>query len=130
MNEYEKSIGERVVLDQIQRQLSAGGNPIEQTQTQSLLSIMREEREKTPNAAGFGGTDPGAQAKLFQDDQAVESWLKSQEDFNRRVLDRARTVLTPDQMLAFAAAQKQQLDMQQMGIKMSQEMFKGGGGKK
>ena len=39
---------------------------------------------------------------------------------------RAHTVLTPDQMNAFDAAQKQQLQMQEMGIKMSKSMFGGG----
>jgi hypothetical protein len=123
---YEKTIGERATLDQIQRQLSASGNAIDATQTKGLLTIMSEERARTPNAFGPGG-DTGAQMKLMQNDQAVDGWMKSQEDFNNRVLARARTVLTPDQMLGFEAAQKQQLDMQKMGIQMSKEMFKGGG---
>ena len=124
--QYEKTIGERAVLDQIQRQLSASGNPIDPAQTKGLLTIMTEERAKTPNALGPGG-DTGAQMKLMQNDQAIDAWMKSQEDFNNRVLARARTVLTPDQMLSFEAAQKQQLEMQKMGVQMSKEMFKGGG---
>ncbi|MGB8169602.1 MAG: hypothetical protein WCF18_19030 [Chthoniobacteraceae bacterium] len=124
--QYEKTIGERAVLDQIQRQLSAAGTAIDPAQTKGLLAIMTEERVKTPNPLGSGG-EPGAQMKLMQSEQAIDGWIKSQEDFNRRVLDRARTVLNPDQMLSFEAAQKQQLDMQKMGVQMSKEMFKGGG---
>ena len=41
---------------------------------------------------------------------------------------RAHTVLTPDQMNTFAEAQKQQIQMQEMGIKMGKAMF--GGDKK
>ena len=55
----------------------------------------------------------------------MNAFLKTQEDFNRRVLERARTVLSPDQMLAFEAAQKQQIEMQRMGVQMSRELFKG-----
>jgi hypothetical protein len=63
----------------------------------------------------------------MQDQGAIDGWIKSQDEFNRRVLDRARTVLNPDQMLGFEAALKQQIEMQKMGIQMSREMFKGGG---
>jgi hypothetical protein len=46
--------------------------------------------------------------------------LADQERFNQRVLDRARALLTPDQMLPFENAQKQWLDMQKFGIKFMQ----------
>jgi hypothetical protein len=122
--DYEKTVVERMTLDQVQKQMAAGGMPMEQAQTQALLTIMKEERARVPNSAS--PTDTAAQAKMMQSDAAVDSWLKTQEDFNRRVLDRARTVLSPDQMLTFEAAQKQQIQMQRMGIQMSREMFKSG----
>ena len=43
----------------------------------------------------------------------------------QRVFDRAHTVLTPDQMNAFETAQKAQLQMQEMGVKMGKAMFGG-----
>ena len=43
----------------------------------------------------------------------------------QRVFDRAHTVLTPDQMNAFETAQKAQLQMQKMGVKMGKAMFGG-----
>ena len=46
---------------------------------------------------------------------------------NRRVLDRARSVLSPDQMAQFEQIQKQQMEMQKMGMKMGREMFKASG---
>jgi hypothetical protein len=55
----------------------------------------------------------------------VNRWEQSQQDFNRRVLERARTVLSPDQVLALEASQKQQFQMQQMGMKMGREMMGG-----
>jgi hypothetical protein len=123
--EYERTIGERFALDQVQRQLAAGGTPLEEKQTQGLLEIMKQERQQTPptpfDAANRGGA---AQAQAMQSDEAVNGWIKTQEDYNRRVLTRARTVLSPDQILAFEAAQKQQMEMQQMGVKMGREFFK------
>jgi hypothetical protein len=55
--------------------------------------------------------------------------MKSMQDFNNRVLTRAQSVLTPAQLNAFQASQEQQVQMMQMGLKMSQQMF-GNGGKK
>ena len=65
----------------------------------------------------------------MESEESLNGWLKIQEDQNRRILDRARTVLSPDQMLSLESAQKQQVQMQQMGIKMGREMFKGSGKK-
>ncbi len=121
--DYENSMGERVVLDQIQKQLSAGGTPLEAGQTTGLLAIMKEERAKVPNPAAAG--NPSAQMKMMQSEDGMNAYVKTQEEFNRRVLDRARTVLSPDQMLTFEAAQKQQIEMQRMGLEMSKQMFKG-----
>lgn len=123
--DYEKTLGERIALDQVQKQLSAGGMPLEAAQSNGLLAIMKEERVRAPSSVP--PSDPAAQMKMMQTDEGVNAWMKTQEDFNRRVLDRARSVLSPDQILAFEAAQKQQIEMQRMGVQMSREMFKGGG---
>ncbi len=121
--EYEQSIGDRMALDQMQRQLAAAGTALEPAQQKSVLEIMKEERTrtKTPSATT---TDQSEAAKLMQDDASIDRWLVSQQDMNRRVLDRARGVLNADQFVAFEAAQKSFLDMQKMGVQMSREMFK------
>lgn len=123
--EYEKTLTDRYGLDQIQKQLAATGTPMEPAQAQGLLAIMKDERTRTPNTAS--ASDPAAQMKMLQSDDGINTWLQTQQDFNRRVLERARTVLSPDQILAFEAAQKQQIDMQRMGVQMSREMMKGRG---
>ena len=53
----------------------------------------------------------------------MDQLIQKQQDMNRRVLERARGVLSPDQVLALEKAQKQWMDMQQMGLKMSKQMF-------
>jgi hypothetical protein len=125
LQEYEKTMGERFALSQLRNQLSAGGMPLDDNQAAGLLSIMQEERARTPNPMA-GNTDPAAQAKLLQNGEMMEGMFKSQEEYNRRVLDRARGVLSPDQLQAFETAQKQQADMQKMGLQMSRELFKKG----
>jgi hypothetical protein len=121
--EYEQSIGDRMALDQMQRQLSAAGTALEPAQQKMVLEIMKEERArtKTPSATT---SDQSEAAKVMQDDTSVDKWLVSQQEMNRRVLDRARGVLNADQFVAFEAAQKSFLDMQKMGVQMGREMFK------
>jgi hypothetical protein len=94
------------------------------------MDIMREERLKTPpSPMEAGNKDATAQFKAMQSPERVAEMMKSMQDFNNRVLTRAQSVLTPAQLNAFQASQEQQVQMMQMGLKMSQQMF-GNGGKK
>jgi hypothetical protein len=121
--DYEKTMGERFALSQIRNQLSAGGMPLDEAQASGLLAIMQDERARTPNPMP-GNSDAAGQMKLLENGEALEKVLKSQDAYNQRVLDRARSLLSPDQLQAFETAQKQQAQMQGMGIQMSREMFK------
>ena len=48
---------------------------------------------------------------------------QAQEEINRRVLERAAQVLTPEQLKSYGEFQFQQLEMQKFGMKMAQQMF-------
>ncbi len=48
-----------------------------------------------------------------------------QEDFNRRVAERAGQVLTAEQLKELDDFQSQQLTMQKFGMKMARELFGG-----
>src|SRR4030095_8265281 len=115
-------------MQQIQQAFTASGVPLEESQRQGLLEIMKDERAKTPRNPlewPAGNKNIASQFRAMQNNEAVDQLIKNGEDLNRRVLNRARTILTPDQMTTFETAQKQQLDMMQMGLKMSREMMKG-----
>jgi hypothetical protein len=124
--EYERTIGDRMQMQQVQQAFTASGVPLQDSQRDGLMAIMKEERLKTP-ASPFDASnkDVSAQMKALQNSDAVDKAMQQTQDFNTRVLTRARTVLTPEQINAFEAAQKQQLEMMQLGMKMSREMFKG-----
>jgi hypothetical protein len=85
---------------------------------------MKEERMKAPaDPLESGGKNPIAAVSALQDGAAVEKALQTQRDLQQRVFARAHTVLSPDQMTAFESAQKQQLQMQEMGVKMGKAIF-------
>ena len=126
LDEYDRTLGDRMALQQYSGSFASAGQPLDDTQRTGLLQIMKEERLKTP----AGPLDPGskdlaAAMKAMQSGDALEKSLASQRDLQQRVMARAHTVLTPDQMNAFAEAQKAQLQMQEMGVKMGRAMFGG-----
>ena len=125
LNKYERTLGDRMMLNMHEQQFAAAGSPLDAGQRDSLLQIMQAERLKTPpgvfDASNAG--DPGKQMAALRDDAAVESWLKQEEDYQRRVLQAATQTLNPDQVNALQESFKQQLEMQKFGMKMSKEMF-------
>ncbi len=129
MNDYERTLGDRMMLAMHEQQFAASGSALEQSQRDGLLQVMKEERMKTPPSAFDMNNqgDPAKQMSAMRDDAAVEAWLKQEEAYQQRVLQNSTQVLTPDQVNALRDSFKQQLDMQRFGIKMSKEMFKGSG---
>ena len=126
LNEYERTLGDRMAIQQYTGSFSSAGQPLDDTQRAGLLQLMKEERLKVPaGPLDPGSKDVAASMKAMQSGEAMEKSLETQRQLQQRVYARAHTVLTPDQMNAFAEAQKAQLQMQEMGIKMGKAMFGG-----
>ncbi len=130
LTEYERTLGDRMAMQQYASSFSSSGQPLDDTQRVGLLQIMTEERLKTPTGPlDPGNKDVAASMKAMQTGEGLDKALETQRELQQRVLARAHTVLTPDQMNSLEAAQKAQLQMQEMGIKMSKQMFGGDKGK-
>jgi hypothetical protein len=130
LKDYERTLGDRMMLSMHEQQFSAAGSPMESTQRDSLLQIMKDERLKTP-ASAFDEANTGGGSKAFaamRDDAAVEKWIRQEEDYQQRVLQNATQALNPDQVNALRESFKQQLEMQRFGVKMSKQMFGGSAG--
>ena len=129
--DYERTAGERMMLQQYQQSLSGSGTPLDDGQRKTLLGIMSEERLRQPaTPLDSGSKDVTGAMKALRSGEGFDQAIASQRDMNQRVLARARTVLSADQIVSFETAQKQMLDMQEMGLKMGKAMMGGGEGKK
>ncbi len=129
--DYERTVGERMTLQQYQQSLSGSGTPLDDGQRKALLGIMTEERLRQPaTPLDAGSKDVTGAMKALRSGEGFEKAMASQRDMNQRVLTRARTLLSADQVVSFETAQKQMLDMQEMGMKMGKAMMGGGEGKK
>jgi hypothetical protein len=125
--DYEKNIGDRMQLDQFKTQLAADSTPLRDDQNAQLLQIMKEEKLALPPAI------PEAQSEMPDKDtftaQKMDEQLKWMEQYNARVADRAKGVLTPEQFINYQKFQEQQASMSKLGLQMARQMFGGDKGK-
>ena len=126
--DYEKGMADRMQLAQYEQSFSSSGMALNEQQSKGLLGIMQEERAKQPPSPfDPAAKDVGASMKAMQSEDTMKKLMDSQVDLNRRVLSRAGPFLSPDQMVEFSKVQQQQLDMQELQLKMARSMFNGKG---
>jgi hypothetical protein len=121
--DYKKTMGERVQLEQLKTQLDGTKAALKDTQIRDLLYVIADEREKTPPVIS---QDPEAAVENFQKSlsaDALEKQMQWQEEINKRILERAGSILSPEQIKSYSEYQAQQLEMQKFGMKMAREMF-------
>ncbi len=122
---YEKTLGERVMLTQYDQTFNSAGVPLKAQQKDQLLQLMGDQRAKSPPSVfDQSGVDQGRNFKAMEDPEAIDKWIKQEEDYHQRVLNEAPKVLNPDQVVAFKQAMQQSFEMQKFGMKMGQQMLK------
>ncbi|MEO6789230.1 MAG: hypothetical protein ABI318_24155, partial [Chthoniobacteraceae bacterium] len=98
LKDYERTLGDRMMLNMHEQQFTAAGSPLDPTQRDGLLEIMKDERLKMPESP-FDTTNGGDASKkiaAMRDDAAVEKWIKQEQDYQQRVLQAATQALNPD----------------------------------
>jgi hypothetical protein len=124
LQNYERTLGERVAMTQLQQQFAARGMTLEEPQRQNLLQAMVDERLKAPSTPWDANKpDVAGQMRAMSSDETMNGFFEQQKQINSRVLVRAREFLSPDQVNALQQSQEQQLQMQQFGMKMGREML-------
>jgi hypothetical protein len=124
--DYQKNVGERMQLDQFKARLDAENLSLQDQQTAQMIQIMKEEKAAVPPVIPTDNTE--FPKKELMTNENLDKQLAWMEDYNRRVLDRAAQVLTPEQLKQYREFQDQQASMQKLGLKMARQMFGGGKG--
>jgi len=117
--DFEKTLGDRIQVQQFSQQLGPVGAPLQDYQTQALIQIMSQERANLP-----GPQTGGAGMASLTPDQ-IDEYSKQVDAMNQRVYNRALSVLTPPQLSAFATFQKNMANAQMAGLKVTQQMLQG-----
>lgn len=116
--DYSQTVGERMMLSQFGQQTK-----LEPDQMEDLLQIVAEEKRAAQAANPALGDPAQNMAQYMENPELMDELFAQQETVNSHVLERARSLLSPDQFQAYAAFQTNQLNMQRMGLKMAQKMM-------
>lgn len=118
-------MAERTLLNQFKQQAGSDYNLNDQ-QTEALLTFTKEEQKSAAASTGLpvGQTDkdPAKLQSLFSDGK-VDELIQAQETVGQRVYDRARTILSPDQLDTLGRYQTNRMQMMRMGMTMMRKMF-------
>lgn len=124
--DYQQTVNERAQLNQFQQQYGGGENALSEQQTERLLAIMKEEKQSVAATAGQAspgaGQDAANMEAMFSSD-ATEKLMQTQESINQRVYERAREVLSENQLASFGRFQTNQLQMTRMGMNMARKFM-------
>ena len=125
LSEYEKSVGERMQIQQYKQAFAANGLPLDDNESAGLLTIMKEERASQPaSPLDPGSKDVGAAMQAMQSEETFNKLMQDQEAMDRRVLARAGKVLSPDKMVQFGKIQSDTTAMMKSQMDMARSMMK------
>jgi len=124
--DYGETMAERMAVNQLSQQLASSPNPLNDNQSRQLLEIMKQEKKNVAPVFGDPGANGSANMANWQammSEEGLNGFFKQREEIDQRVLERAKAVLTQEQLTAFATHQSSQLQMQRMGMSMAAKMF-------
>jgi len=119
---YQKTEQERMVMGQLNQRLSYSDNAISGDQNEQLIKVMYEEKQAAKDEPGFFNPEKAGPDDLTE--ERIDDLARIQADINKRVRDRAGSILGTDQLLAFEKFQDALLQQQLMGMRMASQMFK------
>ncbi|MBI3990813.1 MAG: hypothetical protein HY350_01555, partial [Candidatus Omnitrophica bacterium] len=144
LQDYERTSGDRNNVNQFNQRFANSSAALDEYQKTQLIHAMSEERQSFPSLASAGNQGRWNSNNWFQPErmaripgnfspERAESYLQEREQFNTRVLDRARLILTPQQFDEFRAYQDNQIKDERARIEMarrfrdiSQQVNRGG----
>lgn len=124
LSDYEKSVGERMQMQQYKQAFAANGLPLDDNESQGLLNIMKQERASQPaSPLDPGSKDVGAAMQAMQSEETFNKLMQDREAMDRRVLTQAGKVLSPDKMVQFGKIQADTTAMMKSQMDMARTMM-------
>lgn len=119
---YEQTIGERMMLSQMDQSLS--DNPISDESYNNLLEMMHDEKKNFKHSGSDMMNDSAENLSpdSFSEDN-IKKMLSDTDRLNEIMIVRAREILTPLQQAEYEKTIKQFAEMQKSQMEMSAGMF-------
>jgi len=122
---YEKTIGERMMLSQMDKDLSGSGAELSDTTYRELLGVMHDERENFDFTSDLNDQENAdLSPERFSKDN-VQNFANDLQQLNENIFQKAQGLLTPEQYDAFVSSLKAFTDMQLSQMEMAAQMFRG-----
>lgn len=121
---YEKTVPDRMTLSMYKDQQGSGPGALNPDQESQLLLAMGDERQNFKFTTDFSD-----QSKLSGDlasnftEEKIDQYQHEIEELHQHYLDRAKTILTPEQLDPFGKFLNGQREMQKVGFKMAMTLF-------
>ena len=123
---YEKTIPDRMSLNMYKDQQGSGPGALNPDQEAQLIQAMGEERQNFKFTTDFSDQSKinGDFASYFTEDK-INKFYEESDALNQHYLDRAKGILTPEQLDPFKKFLNSQRELQKAGFKMAMTMFGG-----
>jgi hypothetical protein len=123
---YEKTIPDRMSLSMYKDQQGSGPGALNPDQEAQLIQAMGEERQNFKFTTDFSDQTKfnGDFASYFTEDK-INKFYEESDALNQHYLDRAKAILTPEQLEPFGKFLNSQRELQKAGFKMAMTMFGG-----
>jgi hypothetical protein len=118
---YEKSQPERMQLKALTGQMKDKGVALSEQVESQLMDAMYQERTNFKFDVDFANQKDFDPEKFTQPN--LDRFLEQQATLQEKILARAGTILTPEQLSVFTESQKQQAAMTKMQMEMGMKMM-------
>ena len=122
---YEKTIGERMMLSQMDQDLAASDTSLADETYRELLGMMHDEKENfdfTSDLSDQENMDMSAQRFSKEN---VQNLVDDMQQLNDLIISEAQSILTPEQLAVFIKSLQTTTDMQLAQLEMAAQMFGG-----
>jgi hypothetical protein len=113
------------MLNQFRQQAGSDFN-LTEPQIEALLTFMKEEKKSVAATTGLPLGDAGQESARLQaltSDDKVGEMFQAQQTVNQRVYERARTILSAEQLETLGKFQSNQAQMMRLGMSMVKKTF-------
>ena len=127
LENWEGGMQARMQMNQVKQTFAGSAAPLQEFQSTQLSQIMQEESLRpSPQFDASEAVRARKDPTFFSNPENVDRTIARITEINQRVVDRARGILSPDQLKTLQNSQNQQLEMQKFGMKMASQFFGGG----
>jgi len=122
---YEKTMSERMMLSQMDKNLSGSDTELSDATYRQLLDIMHNERESFEFSSDLNDQENTDLSPERFSRKNLENFANDTRALNDVICRKAQAILTPEQYEAFVGSLKTFTDMQLAQMEMAAQMFGG-----